>query len=471
MSYGNPYVEWTDEIGAARLTCLAHAFQNWTPDRMEYGDTQFALGTGRLFFFGYRTDYLAYFEIPNIANTELELAMRLKSWLARGGEIVVTTLDSESHVYNCVQAPMDAGGSAQLPALTFSDTTELEYTLALWVKNTDTPDPRPMPYTPTAQQRPGRIVLSPSTIETIALVGGGEVIATMLDSGDNPMAGVELDGSSDDETRFTVSPSSGTTDADGNVTFNCVPVATGDATLTVAGAGKTASAPVEVLDLILGLPSHHGLFSVSDGDPVTGMTDISAGAWNLTVEGSNPPLWDTSVLNTSILFDQTFSEALANADFDGLETADAFTVFIVSRLTAGGLFSCGAGSTGYLLYGYLASGFFQFAAGDLAWRAKYAWTPDGADHIHTMVYKGAGAGNAGKVQHYLDGAAKTMVFDGTVPAAMSLGGPGFILGRAIGGTYMSGNYATGLIVRGALSAATLANLHAMIGAAYGIPVT
>jgi len=474
MSFDHPYIEWTDEIGAARLTLLGYAFQNWTPDQQDVGDAEVAVGSGRTYFFAYRVDHLAYFEIANIANTELVLAMRLKSWLVRGGAIVITTKDSEDHVYNACMAPLGTGTTtnAALPALTLSDNVELEYMLALTVKNIDTPDPRPMPYTPVAIRRLGALTLSPSSP---SLAPGGSpvtVTATLTDSGGAPLDGIVLEASSSDTGQFTVSPAFGTTDASGHVAFSLTPVASsGSADFTVSTGALSTTIAVPILTYGLDIlpifwPRRDSLVAHSNLDPITALADASPSAWNLVTEVAAPK-WDSTTLGGSVKYDGSLNEALKNLSFDSLASVTGMTIFLVARASGGVFFSLGSDTShSSALYGYMASGFFQFTDGGLAWRAKYSFTPDGADHLFELVYAGAGAGNSGKVKQYLDGTLQTPTFDGTIPSTLTIANNGIILGRGLNTSYLTGNIAEPLIYAATLSDADRATVHAGLAAKY-----
>ena len=84
-----PSVAWTDGIGAAELVCLGFTFMNWTPDVNEVGESTDTVPSPRIHFFSYRKDNILAFDIANIANSEVPLALRLKSWLTTGGSVTV----------------------------------------------------------------------------------------------------------------------------------------------------------------------------------------------------------------------------------------------------------------------------------------------------------------------------------------------------------------------------------------------
>lgn len=464
-----PSIVWTDDIGTATLVCLGLTFNNWTPDANFVGESVVPIGDNTTYAFAYRDDdMIAAFDIANIANTELKLAMRLKSWLVRGGTITINTEDSEGRVYTSKVAP------GTVPSLKMTDIVELEYTLSVVVVNNVNEH---MLYTPIAYRRPGGIALSPSPASLVLGALPVSVTATLTDSAGSPIAGATVIASSSNTARFTVSPSSATTDAGGHAAFSLTPIASGSATLEVASGAVSAIDAVTVG--AYGIPftpiawwKRDTLTSLANLDPVTAQSDSSPSGWGLTVEGSNAPMWDATTMGGSVKFDQTLTEALKNLTFNSLATATELTIFVAARATAGGLFSCGdeATSVAYLLYGYMASGFFQFADGALAWRAKYSFTPSATDHIFETVYDGAGSGNSGKVQQYLEGTLQSPTFDGTVPAALSLGGAGIAIGRIFGASWLTGNLAEILIFGTSLSADDRATVRAALGAKYGITV-
>jgi hypothetical protein len=125
MPNTKPSVSWTDAIGAATLTCLGYTFGNWTPDTDDVGESAVPVANSQTYFFAYRKDDLVSFAIAQIANSEVSLALRLKSWLVRGGTITIHANDSEGHTYTALVAP------GTIPTFVMSDTTELEYTLSM----------------------------------------------------------------------------------------------------------------------------------------------------------------------------------------------------------------------------------------------------------------------------------------------------------------------------------------------------
>lgn len=125
-------ISFTDSIGAATLACswpsgAPRRFANWTPFQRPIGEGANELGTGKRHQFAFRTDYGAAFEVNGIANTDLDIALRLQEHLIGGGEITVTTDDLSSRVHTCTLAP---GTEPEIP---FSDRQMLEYSFRVTV--------------------------------------------------------------------------------------------------------------------------------------------------------------------------------------------------------------------------------------------------------------------------------------------------------------------------------------------------
>ncbi len=106
-------IAFTDGTGAATLSNglgsvadgAASHFTAWTPENRPNGAKRWALGTGAMYFFRFRTDYVAKFELREIPVTSLDVALRLQEWLRRGNTCAVTTGDTSARVYsNCCLA-------------------------------------------------------------------------------------------------------------------------------------------------------------------------------------------------------------------------------------------------------------------------------------------------------------------------------------------------------------------------------
>jgi hypothetical protein len=127
-------IAFTDELGAATLTngkpVPADRFRNWTPDVDPIGPTVPALGTGILFHWNHRTDYLATLELHHIRPAQHAVALRLKEYLQTGGTCTIATGDSAGNTYTCRLAP------GTTPTLRQTDPVNVEYVLSLAVKHT-----------------------------------------------------------------------------------------------------------------------------------------------------------------------------------------------------------------------------------------------------------------------------------------------------------------------------------------------
>jgi hypothetical protein len=124
-----PSLVFRDSLGTVTIPSTVPTFGNWVPDVDEIGDRQTGLGTGDQFLFGYRTDYIAAFEMPNIPALALGDLVRMKRWLLRGGLLTVNTDDAASRVFT---VKLRAGTT---PSWTLADRRLREYTLTLEVCN------------------------------------------------------------------------------------------------------------------------------------------------------------------------------------------------------------------------------------------------------------------------------------------------------------------------------------------------
>jgi hypothetical protein len=447
MSLPHPYVEWTDEIGAARIVCYGATFMNWAPDWVDVGDTQFAVGDGALYFLAYRTDHIAYFEIQQIANTEVTLALRLKSWIQRGGACVVTTLDSESHVYNCRQAPLGAtsnGANATMPAFTFSDPANLEYMLALWVKNIDT-TPRPMPYTPVAYSRPSALALSPSPITTPFPGSGADVTATVTDALGHGVAGIHLSAVSSDSAAFTTALTA-VTDGSGVATFHVTPVAGGTGNLTISDGGALSAVDVVTIAAgVYGISSPAPILwlkpdsvsgSAVDGLRVATWPDDSPNHWDMTAMVSNggalAAKWDAA--EGALRFVSGDPCAYENAAFDSFASCSEYTLFVVKKsASAGGCVMSTSSSDWW--EGYQVSSRYRTDLGGFGDSSYYTFVDDLAVHVHETRYKGSLSGSARLLQ-LLDSVNETLTQFG-IPTSFASGG-GVCIGHGSGLGFFNG---------------------------------
>jgi hypothetical protein len=89
-----------------------------------------ALGTGQLYAFTFRSDYLVTFELAQIPVASLATMLRLQRHLTSGGTVSVNTGDASAHVYAtcCLQK----GGDPR-PKLT--DRKNMEYTMSFALRN------------------------------------------------------------------------------------------------------------------------------------------------------------------------------------------------------------------------------------------------------------------------------------------------------------------------------------------------
>lgn len=134
------YIRFVDETGTVDFSNglesvasgVGARFRGWTPFVRPVGPVETALGTGRPYQFVFRTDYGARFSIDEIPVTSLDDAVRLESWLIRGGSCIVFTSDSAGRTYNvCVLAP------GTVPSISQQDPNELTYRFEVSLINVD----------------------------------------------------------------------------------------------------------------------------------------------------------------------------------------------------------------------------------------------------------------------------------------------------------------------------------------------
>lgn len=132
-------IRWTDAvIGAAILRNHAPApadrFANWTPSSDPIGEAANAQADGARYMATWRDDHAASFELRGIpvrkvlGVSPLDLAVRLRLHLLKGGQCAIDTEDAEDTTYEtCGLAP------GTVPTITLADPQLLEYTLSLAV--------------------------------------------------------------------------------------------------------------------------------------------------------------------------------------------------------------------------------------------------------------------------------------------------------------------------------------------------
>lgn len=430
----NPSIVWTDEIGAAALVCAGLTFNNWTPDVTDVGESVVPVGNSRTFFFAYRQDYIAAFDIANIANSELGLAMRLKSWLVRGGVVTINTQDSASRVYTSYVAP------GTVPKLAFSDSTELEYTLSLVVVNNTAEEP--LLYTPTLHGRAASLVLSPSPLSLPYPGSGADVTATVLGALGGPLAGVGVTASSSSPGAFTVTASA-VTNGSGVATFHITPNAGGTGTLTVRAGALSATDTVSVLPGVYGVSSPAPILwlkaetenATADGAAVTTWHDQSPHGWDMTVKtgGSVTPKWDAT--KQAIQFHSSGPEAYENLSFNSLQAGvSGFTLFIVAQeATNGGTMMSASDYTFW--DGYTTAGRYRMDLNSFGYNAYFSYA-DLLKHLHETRYDGAQSTQAARTKQYMDGTLESSTYYSIASTLTS--GPGMEIGHGQGLGNLSG---------------------------------
>jgi hypothetical protein len=105
-------------------------FSNWQPAGSILSDEDESIGTGTLYTFKYRNEYLVTFELRQIPQSQMAIMLRLQRHLKSGGTIAVNTGDATSHAYAtcCLQK----GGD---PSPKLTDPKNLEYTQTFALRN------------------------------------------------------------------------------------------------------------------------------------------------------------------------------------------------------------------------------------------------------------------------------------------------------------------------------------------------
>jgi hypothetical protein len=108
----------------------ADRFSSWNPSSIIYGAEEEALGTGQLYTFSFRNDYLVTFELRAIPQSQMSVMLRLQRHLKSGGTVTVNTGDAASRSYAtcCLQKGADCA-----PKL--SDPQNIEYTQTFALRN------------------------------------------------------------------------------------------------------------------------------------------------------------------------------------------------------------------------------------------------------------------------------------------------------------------------------------------------
>lgn len=123
-------ITWLDDIGSVTLTnlkpSLGTRLADWTPRNEPIGPRAIRLSDGSLRPIEFRTDLSVSFEIRGVPASELSKLLRLQLQLLRGLEVTLTTDNVLNTLFvTCTLAP------GTKPVVSFSDTRNLEYTLAV----------------------------------------------------------------------------------------------------------------------------------------------------------------------------------------------------------------------------------------------------------------------------------------------------------------------------------------------------
>lgn len=130
---------FTDNVGPATLTNgypgPGGRFSAWQSDAPLMSVEAEQLGDGTLHVFEFHAKQLATFELRDIPESQVAVAMRLILHLNRGGTVTVATDDQLGRTYTC-QKPKEGK-----PQLGPPDPKTLRRTLKLTLRNTDPTEP------------------------------------------------------------------------------------------------------------------------------------------------------------------------------------------------------------------------------------------------------------------------------------------------------------------------------------------
>jgi hypothetical protein len=106
------------------------SLQQLEPRRLDLWREEESLGTGTLYTFSFRNEYLVTFELRQIPQSQMAIMLRLQRHLKSGGTIAVNTGDATSHSYPtcCLQKGAD-------PSPRLSDPKNLEYSMTFALRN------------------------------------------------------------------------------------------------------------------------------------------------------------------------------------------------------------------------------------------------------------------------------------------------------------------------------------------------
>ncbi|HEY0528681.1 MAG TPA: hypothetical protein VGD02_07620, partial [Gemmatimonadaceae bacterium] len=105
---------------------------NWHPSGTAIADEEEALGTGQLYTFTFRDEYLVTFDLKPIPQSSVSRMLRLQRQLKKAGTVNVTTGDTSNRVYPTCCAIKGAD-----PAPRLADPKLLEYSMTFQLRNVD----------------------------------------------------------------------------------------------------------------------------------------------------------------------------------------------------------------------------------------------------------------------------------------------------------------------------------------------
>lgn len=212
----------------------------------------------------------------------------------------------------------------------------------------------------------------------------------------------------------------------------------------------------------------------TDGEFVGTWVDESGGGQNATNSTADKyPTFQTNEINTSlpvIRFDST-NDQLLNTGFTALDGVSGGTVLTVFKQSSTGAQFGSAFIRSVDNFGFQTdkNGTTYLRVSESNYGSYSASTRD-AYTIMVLRFDGAGSGNAGRLQGYELGAAKTLSFNGTIPSTLP-NVTGYQLSYLTSTYYLSGDIAEVIVYSKALSQAERWSMEGYLATKYGLSVS
>ena len=206
----------------------------------------------------------------------------------------------------------------------------------------------------------------------------------------------------------------------------------------------------------------------TDGDTFTQWTDKSNFAHNANPTGgaTTRPTYRAAVQNSKsvVRFDGT-NDCLSINPVAWAQSLSGMTIVTVSK------FSNTSGTQTLTTTDLDDMGIFidtNFKVTMAGASADSSTAADTAFHVHTLVFDGAGVGNAARLVYRVDGSAKTLTFTGTVGSTTSASNGTIFLGCDDSAEFMNGDIGEFLIFNKALSGAEISGVESYLTTKWGL---